>query len=321
MKPLFLVSLPRSGSTMTQAVLSNHDAIATTPEPWVQLMAASFQRLDLVRAKFDWKLGVEALDACAPGQSLVGQAKERLHELADELYTETCERTGATYFLDKTPRYYYILEELYERYPDAKFLILSRNLVSVLLSIYKTWIQSGSPERLDRYLCDLFDGPRYLKSFLDAHGDSERVMSITYESIMQNPEEVFRAIFEWLGLDFDPSMLNYEANDQYQGKFGDPTGVKRGVVAAQSKDLPVRDFRDAFPDREWAGVASGLAAYAESEGLLNPFPEQWATGKNTAAFARVLRRNLILSRNGGVPGAKESFMLAIDSIVRKVKYG
>ena len=320
MKHLFLVSLPRSGSTMTQAVLSNHVAIATTPEPWIQLMAEGFQRLDLVRAKFDWKLGIEAMDACAPEKSYAARAQGRVRALADELYTEAASEVGAEYFLDKTPRYYYILEELYERYPDAKFLILSRNLVSVLLSIYKTWIKEGSPERLDRYLCDLFDGPRYLKSFLDAHGDSERVMSITYESIMQNPEGVFRATFEWLELDFEPSLLNYEGNDQYQGQFGDPTGVQRGGVVNQTLRTG-RKYSDAFPDKEWAGVAAGLAEYAGREGLLNPCAELWETGCKTAAFNRVLRRNTILSRNGGVPGAKESLLLFLDSIVRKLKYG
>ena len=114
---------------------------------------------------------------------------------------------------------------------------------------------------------------------------------------------------------------NYGGNQQYQGKFGDPTGVQRGAITPQGKQVQGRRFGEAFPDREWAGVAAGLAEYAKREGLLNPSAELWETGRKTAAFNRVLRRNTILSRNGGVPGAKESLMLVIDSIVRKVKYG
>ena len=318
MKHLFLVSLPRSGSTMVQAVLSNHKAVSTTPEPWVQLLAESFHRPDLVRAKFNWKLGVEALGQCSQSKDWVGVAEERLHEMADQLYREACDVSGATYFLDKTPRYYYILSELYERYPEAKFLILSRNLTSILLSIYKTWIKQGSPVRLDRYLGDLFDGPRCLSDFIEKHGGSERVMSVTYESILEDPEVVFGGIFEWLGLDFDPSVLNYGANTQYQGQFGDPTGVQRGGVTNQV--LPSgRKYSDAFPDKEWAQVASGLAAHASNEGLLNPHPELWEPGAPNAAFNRVLRRYTVLNR-GVVPGVREAFMLMVDGIVRYLRY-
>jgi hypothetical protein len=319
MKHFFLVSLPRSGSTMTQAVLSNHGSIATVPEPWIQLLAQSFNRPDLVRSKFEWQLGVEALDRCSSDQDWVGLAGDRLHDLADQLYCEACEGSDATYFLDKTPRYYYILEELYARYPDAKFLILTRNLTSVLLSVYKTWIKQGSPLGLDRYLGDLFEGPRCLSDFIQKHGDSKRVHSVSYESILAEPLVAFQRIFEWLELDFDPALLNYEGNAQYQGKFGDPTGVQRGGVINQT--VPTgRKFAEAFPDREWAQLAAGLADYALQEGVLNPHAEQWELGKSTAAFKRLQRRYTILYRDRGIPGAKESFMLLVDGFIRRLRY-
>lgn len=316
MKHLFLVSLPRSGSTVVQAVLSNHSAIATTPEPWVQLFAQAFHRPDLVRARFNWEWAETALSACMerdPREIM----REKIGEFAEDFYSANSDAREHSYFLDKTPRYYFILNELFETFPNAKFLVVSRSLASVYASIHKTWIPSESPNRLDQYLFDLLEGPRHLTDFLESHGGSERVLATSYEEVVQGPERIFKEIFEWLGLSYGSELLNYGPNQTFKGGFGDPTGVY-GNTTITPRALPEgQSFRDSFPNRETAGIASGLVAFAQREGFVDPFPEQWEPGRDTEVFQRILRRYRILSR-AGMPAVKDSLLYSRDEILKRL---
>ncbi len=68
---------------------------------------------------------------------------------------------GETYFLDKTPRYYLIIPEIAQIFPDAKFIFLFRNPLQVISSVMKTWCK-GTLNGLHRYNNDLINGPQLL---------------------------------------------------------------------------------------------------------------------------------------------------------------
>jgi len=59
------------------------------------------------------------------------------------LYNRALEVAGKRFFLDKTPRYYFIIPELKNVFPEAKFIILLRNPLAVLSSILNTWFQNN----------------------------------------------------------------------------------------------------------------------------------------------------------------------------------
>jgi hypothetical protein len=294
MKHLFLVSQPRSGSTMLQAVLSNHMAIATRSEPWLQLLQAPFLNPDLMRAPFDWKITVDAVNEVEAEGRCLKNVQSALRTTIDQYYEASTEQS-ADYFLDKTPRYYYILEELYTQYPDAQFLVLYRNPVSVLASIHKTWLSEKRFESLYDYAGDLIDAPRLMDAFVTKHGADERVMTVKYEQLVTTPSSAFTSIFEWLGLEYSDALLSYGGNTAYTGKYGDPSGVQQGRVEARIPKLQ-KQFSEVFPNKRLANLASGLAVFYQREGYIYSGGEEWEPARKTREFERFLREHQMRGR-------------------------
>ncbi|PJA08408.1 MAG: sulfotransferase, partial [Flavobacteriales bacterium CG_4_10_14_0_2_um_filter_32_8] len=61
-----------------------------------------------------------------------------VRHFAEELYGKASDKQ-ATYFLDKTPRYSLVVEDVIETFPDGKFLFLWRNPLSLVASMMETW--------------------------------------------------------------------------------------------------------------------------------------------------------------------------------------
>ena len=85
--------------------------------------------------------------------------KEALRKLGWTLYNRVVELSGKKYFLDKTPRYYHIIPELYSIFPNAKFIILFRHPIAVLSSVLKTWFENRVDKILAPNVVDLVKGP------------------------------------------------------------------------------------------------------------------------------------------------------------------
>src|SRR5687767_8500554 len=139
MNQCFIISLPRSGSTLLQRLLAAHPRIKTAGEPWLALPFAYALREKGARAEFSHRSmaqGIGEFVKALPGGTATyyreaGRMMERLHE--------TMATTGRDWFLDKTPRYFLILEELVEMFPEAKFIVLQRSPLAVVASILNTW--------------------------------------------------------------------------------------------------------------------------------------------------------------------------------------
>lgn len=307
MNLLFLVSLPRSGSTMVQAVLSNHHAIATSSEPWVQLLAAPYVHSDQFSAPFNWERTSDAVGTLQSEVDLLQLAQDRVRSVANDYYESFNKDGSVAYFLDKTPRYYCMLSNLFEAYPEAKFLVLKRHPVSVLASIYKTWLKDKHYEKVYEYTVDFIDGQRLIDEFLMSNGASERVMAVNYEDLLAAPKPTFDSMFKWLGLEFSEALLNYSGNGSYQGKYGDPSGVQRGSVVEREPDLGKR-FKEHFPNRRWARLALGLAHYSKSEGYIGSEVNEWESPCMTSEFRRFERMSKMRSMQKSNPRACMFFL-------------
>jgi len=316
MKPLFLVSLPRSGSTMVQAVLSNHLRISTCPEPWVQLIRAAFSRPDLIRARFGWGWSLDALAGCNPEAGLQQEVEKLISDKADQLYSDLSDDNTA-YFLDKTPRYYFILEELYQRYPEARFVILKRDLISVLASIKKTWLAGRSIEALDAYSYDLIEGPLLLDQFIKERGGSPRVKVLTYEDMVKAPNEGFGSLFDWLDLDFKEELLDYGDNRSFRGSLGDPNCPKMSGVR-QQQEAGKRNIDDLFTSRKWRRFAEGYVREVGRSNLDPEWEKRWGRGRFSVGFEAFLARHF-LRKHDTPPSLRQSAFLLLDALCRKKK--
>ena len=104
----------------------------------------------------------------------------------NELYQKATKDKVARYFLDKTPRYALIADEIIEIFPDGKF-ILWRNRLAIIASIIETW--GDGKWNLAIYNVDLFDGLVNLIDSYESH--SEKVLAIQYESFLRFPKRSY----------------------------------------------------------------------------------------------------------------------------------
>lgn len=222
MTPIFLLSLPRSGSTLTQKILGAHEKIATASEPWLIIPYIYAIRSEGVYAEY----GHESLARAYQDfiKLLPNKKKDYLdavRKLILDLYHRASNKPNAHYFLDKTPRYTFISKELGEMFPDAKFIILWRNPLSIVTSVMESW--AGGKWNLYGFKADLFQGLENLVQFYQENQD--KVLVVHYENLVRQPEEEIKKICNYLNLEFTKDLATKYQETNLSGSMGDPTGI------------------------------------------------------------------------------------------------
>lgn len=225
---IFLVSQPRSGSTLLQLMLSGSSEIATTTEPWIALHPIFALRDGVIDTKYGANIAKAALLEFLK-ESGVGTDfyNKQISTLLLALYNQAIRHQGKRYFLDKTPRYYNIIDDLHELFPKAKFIILLRNPLAVLNSILKTWVKDDYSVLVNN-VDDLMIAPHKLVKFLTEH--PEICTRVKYEELVTNPEAVIKGICLFLGIEFSENMIDYGERINSGWKFGDQVGIRRSTL-------------------------------------------------------------------------------------------
>jgi hypothetical protein len=158
-RPISLLSLPRSGSTLTQRLLATHEEIATASEPWILLPYLYTLRDRGVYADYEHNTAVEAIkDFC---RLMPGGEVEYLSELREfvlRLYARASDGS-ARYFLDKTPPYSLVAEQVTQLFPEGKFIFLWRNPLSIVASMLEApWVTTAGEWNIFYYDLALFEG-------------------------------------------------------------------------------------------------------------------------------------------------------------------
>jgi hypothetical protein len=220
-KPIFVFSISRSGSTLVQRVIGAHDGVATIAEPWLLLPQLYAFRSQGVKSEYVHPLMVSALEEfCARlphGREDYWQA---LHDFALRLYSQAA-GPNATHFLDKTPPYCLICKEIMQLFPEGRFVFLWRNPLSVIASTIETF----EPWHPTMARSNLFIGlPRLIDAYRHDH---DRAHATRFEDLTNGEVEPWRELIASLDLEFDPGALDRFIEVDLGGRMGDPTGVKR----------------------------------------------------------------------------------------------
>jgi hypothetical protein len=147
--------------------------------------------------------------------------RAEVRELALRLYGRAAGE--GRYFLDKTPRYHLIIDDLFQLFPDARFVFLWRNPLAVTASIVETWAKGRWS--VQRWHVDLFDGVANLAAGFETHAD--RAVAVRFEDLVEDPLAAWPRVFEQLDLEFDESFLSTFGELRLPGRMGDPTGQER----------------------------------------------------------------------------------------------
>ncbi|UCG35468.1 MAG: sulfotransferase [Candidatus Omnitrophota bacterium] len=206
---------------MLQQILSNHPAIHTLPEPWIALPTL----YALYTRKIDRNYNTEYSRYWARTaikdfvQRLPKGEKdylEGIRRMYTHLYNCAMEGSGKKYFLDKGPRYYHIIPELYKVFPEALYIILLRNPLAVLNSIIN--FINKKYDQIHQFKHDLLKGPRLLPEGIKLLGQQCTVAH--YEQLLKSPDAEIRKICEKLHIEFFSNMLSYDFKEEYKNSYG-----------------------------------------------------------------------------------------------------
>lgn len=254
---VFLVSQPRSGSTLFQAILSNNNEIATVSEPWLLLPFLTYGNVSLATAEYN-----ENWSAAAINDFIEKIGKESFdNDLSNFLLNQYAKLLSNQehLVLDKTPRYYEILNEIIHYFPNARIIVLKRNPFSVLSSIIKTWGDSTKVDYnfLNLYRRDLLHAPSIIDEFSKKNANNKNVKVIKFEDFITDANFVMNDLYSWLGVKYDDEVLNYSGNKKYLGLMGDPVGVHNNT--SPNTSVTKKTFIEENPI--WKDFFQGYSAY------------------------------------------------------------
>lgn len=245
---VFLMSLPRSGSTLMQRVLAKNPTVHSVSEPWILLPLLSAGIPQTIRATYDstvLNLAVSDFFEELPDGRLtylreVGRLGVRLFQQASP--------QDKSRFIEKTPRNVLFAGDLVKAFPNSKFVFLWRNPLSIVASIIETF---GSGRwNIHQYEIDLFLG---LENMSDACAElGDNAYSVCYENLINDPLNTWSRLMSFLSLDFDPGVLGNLYGKQFRGRVGDPTGsVKYSRISSEPEHKWHRTFGNPLR-KKWA---------------------------------------------------------------------
>ncbi len=218
---VFLISMPRSGSTLLQRILATHTDIATTSESWLLLPQLYALKEGSAFSEYSHITSSRAInDFC---ECMPDKADGYLKTIKSALVN--CYRSVADdetkFFLEKTPRNNLVLNEIVAMFPESKYILLWRNPAAIVASMINSF--SNGKWNIYRHEIDLFKG---LENMLDADTLNIKYRhDIKYEDLVTAPSKIMDELCHFLGLSSVPLNFSILNNYPLQGRMGDKSGV------------------------------------------------------------------------------------------------
>jgi tetratricopeptide (TPR) repeat protein len=202
-EPIFVIGMPRSGTTLVERILSSHPDVQAAGE------------------LLNFGLALKHLSGC-PTQALVDAQTIRAagepdwRKLGETYLASTRPGTGSTRrFIDKLPHNFLYAGYIATALPNAKIVCLRRDPLDTCLSNFRQLFAPKSP--FFDYSFDLLDTGRYFVLFdrLMAHWRTVfpgRILELQYESIVDAQEASTRTLLEHCGLSWNDACLQFERN-------------------------------------------------------------------------------------------------------------
>jgi len=198
-EPIFIVGMPRSGSTLLEQILASHSQVEGTMElPEVLRTAGDLQgRLN------------EDSAPRYPG-ILTQLSADDFRRLGERYLADTrAYRTGKPRFIDKMPNNFRHIGLIHLILPNAKIIDACREPMACCFSNFKQLFASGQ-----EFTYSIDDIARYFRSYVSlmAHWDAVlpgRILRVQHEDLVADLEGTVRRILEFCGLDFEPACLEF----------------------------------------------------------------------------------------------------------------
>ncbi|WND03877.1 sulfotransferase [Temperatibacter marinus] len=239
--PIFIVGLPRAGSTLIEQILSSHSQVEGTMElPDIISMARRLSGKKVVTDKGNYPEILSTLSS------------EDIENLGEEYIERTkVHRSGLPFFIDKMPNNFMHIGFIKEILPKAKIIDARRHPMAGCFSCFKQLFAKGqnftySLNDIGNYYCDYYEIMEHWDTVLP-----QAVHRVYYEKMITDTEMEVRRLLDYCGLPFEEACLTFYQND-------------RAVRTASSEQVRQPIYQ------------SGLEAWKPYEGHLAPLQKALA---------------------------------------------
>ena len=205
--PIFIVGLPRSGSTLLEQILASHSRVEGTME--LPSMPRIVQRSARPRAQ---RRRLRATRGC----SRELDAREHCARLGEKYLADTRRLPHAArpFFIDKMPNNFRHIGLIHLILPNAKIIDARREPMACCFSNFKQLFASGQ-----EFTYGIEDIARYYRMYLELmdHWDAAlpgRILRVQHEDVVDDLEGNVRRLLDFCGLDFEPACLEFHKTER-----------------------------------------------------------------------------------------------------------
>jgi len=195
--PIFIVGLPRTGTTLVERIISSHSKVESADETFFMQMAIRH---------VSGAGGINEID-----ETIIKNAAEKDIELLAKHYMASVEYrlSGQSMFIDKYPYNFLYLGFIAKAFPEARIVYLKRHPMDACFAMFK--------QSFFKFAYSLDDLGRYYvaQEKLRKHWQSvlgDRLIEVDYEMLVAMPESQTKEILNKLGLKFESACLEFEKN-------------------------------------------------------------------------------------------------------------
>ncbi|GAA2574639.1 sulfotransferase [Winogradskya consettensis] len=221
--PAFIFSSVRSGSTLLRMILDSHTDVYAPHE----------LHLAHVRVKLEIPAAQKAMDALGFNE------RELQNMVWDRLLTRALQNSGKKILVEKTPNLVFQWSRVGQAFPDAKFIYLLRHPAAILDS----WQRARTAQTEEEAIASV---TKYLTALREARTNLPGGHTVRYEDLTRDPAAEAKKICNYLGVDFQPAMVDYGNADHgpLVAGLGDwQEKIQTGAVQ-QARPVPTIDLPD-----------------------------------------------------------------------------
>lgn len=210
--PVFIVGLPRSGTTLLERMLASHSRIQTVGETFFFQSA-----LCRLAGSAAGRPTAEAIERASTGD---------MHALSAQYLEAVDYKLGTEpLFIEKLPENFLYLGFIAAAFPDARIIHVMRHPMDVCFAMYK--------QSYFRFAYRLEDLARFYVAYYELMGHwrrvlGDRVIELQYEHLVAEPEHEIRGLLARLGLDFESACLSPESN-QSPSRTASRVQIREGI--------------------------------------------------------------------------------------------
>jgi tetratricopeptide (TPR) repeat protein len=239
--PIFIVGLPRSGSTLLEQILASHSQVEGT-----------YELSDIQNAVLELSGRGDDPEAPRYPNLLETLTREDCARLGEKYLSDTrLYRSGRAHFIDKMPNNFRHIGLIHLMLPNAKIIDARREPLGCCFSNFKQLFAQGQ-----EFTYSVDDIARYYRTYLALmrHWDEilpGRVLRVQHEDVVDDLEGNVRRLLDFCGLEFEPACVEFHKN-------------ARAVRTASSEQVRMPIFRDGL--EQWKNYEPWLGSLKDALG-------------------------------------------------------